>query len=66
MASIFLRRNQWWIKIRHPGTGELMRESLQTHDQARAKILCEYLEHRAAPSGDPDAVEQGTRRPEIA
>ena len=37
MASKFLRRQKWWVKLRHPVTCESIRESLETGDPARAE-----------------------------
>src|SRR5438067_9880568 len=39
MASKFMRGQKWWIKLRHPATGRLIRESLETADVARAELL---------------------------
>ncbi|MFZ4778331.1 MAG: hypothetical protein ACOYM3_23420, partial [Terrimicrobiaceae bacterium] len=39
-----MRRKTWWIKFQHPATGEILRESLATHDPARAELLRERLE----------------------
>ena len=39
MASKFVRGAKWWIKCRHPATGQLIRESLKTADEARAELL---------------------------
>lgn len=36
MASKFLRRQKWWIKLRHPLTGESIRESLETGEPGKA------------------------------
>ena len=44
MASKFLRRQKWWVKFRHPQTGEIIRESLNTHDAVRAELLRARLE----------------------
>lgn len=48
MASIFQRRNTWWVKFRHPATGLRIRESLETHDQARAELLRQRVELESA------------------
>jgi integrase len=44
MASKFLRRQKWWVKFRHPRTGQLFRESLQTHDAVRAELMRARIE----------------------
>ena len=44
MASKFMRRQKWWIKFRDPATGEVVRESLETPDKARAELLRQRLE----------------------
>ncbi|WP_050025365.1 tyrosine-type recombinase/integrase [Verrucomicrobium sp. BvORR034] len=44
MASKFLRRQKWWVKFRHPRTGHLFRESLQTHDAVRAELMRARIE----------------------
>jgi hypothetical protein len=44
MASKFIRRLKWWIKFRDPATGEVVRESLDTPDAARAELLRQRLE----------------------
>lgn len=43
-----MRRKTWWIKFQHPATGEILRESLATHDAARAELLQERLEREIA------------------
>lgn len=48
MASIYLRRSNWWIQFYHPHTRALIRESLGTTDPARAKLLQERIEHEVA------------------
>jgi site-specific recombinase XerD len=48
MASKFLRRQTWWLKLRHPGTGALIRHSLDTADSARAELLRQRIEIEAA------------------
>lgn len=48
MASKFQRRQNWWIKFRHPATGELIRESLETTDEARAELLRQRLDLEVA------------------
>lgn len=48
MASIYLRRQQWWVKFRHPMTGKIIPESLETGDEARAEILRERIDHEVA------------------
>jgi hypothetical protein len=47
MASKFLRRQKWWIKLRHPLSGRTIRESLETDDEARAELLRQRLEIEA-------------------
>lgn len=44
MVSKFLRRQKWWVKLRHPVTGESIRESLETGDPARAELLRQRLD----------------------
>ena len=44
MASKFLRRQTWWLKLRHPVTGQLIRHSLDTADSARAELLRKRIE----------------------
>src|SRR5688572_3899759 len=48
MPSKYLRRHQWWVKLRHPGTGAIVRESLETTDEARAELLRQRLDHEVA------------------
>jgi hypothetical protein len=48
MASKFLRRQQWWVKFRHPVTGCAVREILDTSNEARAEILRERLDLEVA------------------
>ena len=48
MASKFLRRQKWWIKFRHPLTGQRIRESLETGDEARAELLRQRLDLEVA------------------
>lgn len=45
----FLRRNQWWIKLRDAGTGVLLRESLQINDQALSAYVRYISSDNAAP-----------------
>jgi integrase len=47
MASKFLRKQKWWIKLRHPITGSIIRESLETHDEVRAELLRASIELQA-------------------
>lgn len=68
MASKFLRRQKWWIKFRHPATGQTIRESLETENEIRAELLRERLELQVALL-DPrfQAVEIPARlRPKLA
>ena len=44
MASKFMRRRTWWVKFQHPVTGVRIRESLETHDPARAELLRRRIE----------------------
>lgn len=44
MASKFMRGNTWWIKARHPVTGKMLRESLDTADRAGAELLRQRIE----------------------
>ena len=65
MASKFMRRKTWWIKFQHPATGEILRESLATHDPARAELLRERLELEIAlldPRFQAVDVPEGVRR----
>jgi len=39
MASIYQRRLTWRVQFYHPLTGKLTRESVDTHDPARAELL---------------------------
>jgi hypothetical protein len=48
MASKFLRRQKWWIKFHHPMTGQRIRESLDTDDEARAELLRQRLDLEVA------------------
>jgi len=48
MANIFLRHKTWWIKFHHPVTGARIRESLETHDSARAELLRRRIELEVA------------------
>lgn len=48
MASKYLRRSHWWIQFYHPVTRALIRESLDTSDEARAELLRERLDHEVA------------------
>jgi integrase len=48
MASKYLRRSLWWIQFYHPVTRALIRESLDTTDEARAELLRERLDHEVA------------------
>ena len=48
MANIFLRHKTWWIKFHHPATGARIRESLETHDPARAELLRRRIELEVA------------------
>lgn len=48
MASKFLRRQKWWIKFRHPGTGQTIRESLETENEVRAELLRQRLDLEVA------------------
>jgi|GEM_PF-773523 len=52
MASKFLRHRTWWVKFYHPVTGARIRESLETHDPARAELLRQCIELEVALS-DP-------------
>ena len=48
MASKYLRRSIWWIQFYHPLTRALIRESLDTHDEARAELIRERVDHEVA------------------
>ena len=48
MASKFLRHQKWWIKFRHPVNGTLIRESLETTDEARAELLRQRVDLEVA------------------
>jgi len=43
MASIFKRGLTWWVKFKHPATGKVSRESLQTQEEAKAELLCQRI-----------------------
>ena len=49
MASKFLRRQTWWLKLRHPVSGTMIRHSLDTADSARAELLRQRIEVVLAP-----------------
>lgn len=44
MASKYLRRQTWWLKLRHPVSGTVIRHSLDTADPARAELLRQRIE----------------------
>ena len=48
MAAKFIRRQKWWIRFYHPLTGDLIRESLGTSDDAKAELLRQRLELESA------------------
>ena len=48
MASKFLRRQTWWLNLRHPVTGQVIRHSLETADSARAELLRKRIEIEVA------------------
>jgi Phage integrase family len=48
MAAIYQRRQKWWVRFYHPLTGELIRESLGTSDEARAELLRQRIEFETA------------------
>jgi hypothetical protein len=48
MASKFKRGCTWWIKFTHPDTKQRVRQSLETHDEARAELLRERIELEVA------------------
>lgn len=48
MASKFRRKQKWWIKLRHPLDGRIVRESLETHDEVRAELLRASIELQVA------------------
>ncbi len=48
MASKYQCRQQWWVKFRDPRTGTLIRESLETTDEARAELLRQRLDLEVA------------------
>ena len=57
MASKYLRRSLWWIQFSHPVTRALIRESLDTTDEARAELLRERLDHEVGiPARLPKAL----------
>ena len=39
MASKFLRRQEWWIRLHHFETGRTIRYSLETDNESRAELL---------------------------
>ncbi|CAN5503752.1 hypothetical protein BH09VER1_BH09VER1_54830 [soil metagenome] len=51
MASIYYRgtppAGSWWVQLYHPRDGKPIRESLETTDPARAKLLCRRIELEA-------------------
>lgn len=51
MASIYYRgappAGSWWVRLYHPQDGKPIRESLETTDEARAKLLCRRIELEA-------------------
>jgi hypothetical protein len=46
MASKFLRLQTWWLKLRHPVTGALIRQSLETTDSTTDSTRAELLRKR--------------------
>ena len=38
----------WWLKLRHPVTGQVIRHSLETADSARAELLRKRIEAELA------------------
>jgi len=48
VASIYQRRLTWWVEFYHPLTGKPTRESLDTHDRARAELLRQRVELEVA------------------
>ena len=48
MASKFLRHQTWWLKLRHPATGAIIRHSLDTSDSARAELMRQRIEIESA------------------
>lgn len=44
MAAKFIRKLTWWVRFYHPATKALVRESLNTHDEARAELLRQRIE----------------------
>lgn len=48
MAAIYQRKMTWWVRFYHPRTRELIRESLGTHDAAKAELLRERIELETA------------------
>ncbi len=60
-----MRRRTWWIKFQNPATGEILRESLETRDPARAELLRKRLELEVAlldPRFQAVEVPEGVRR----
>lgn len=39
MAAKYLRRQTWWVRFYYPLTGGLVRDRLETHDEAQAELL---------------------------
>jgi hypothetical protein len=44
LDSLYLRRNQYWVKFRLPAATQPCRLSLGTADVARARLFCEKIE----------------------
>ena len=48
MAAKYQRRLAWWVRFYHPRTGQLVRESLDTRDEAKAELLRQRIELETA------------------
>ncbi len=48
MAAKYQRRLTWWVRFYHPRNGQLIRASLDTHDEAKAELLRQRIELETA------------------
>ena len=48
MAAKYQRRLTWWVRCYHPRNGQLIRASLDTHDEAKAELLRQRIELETA------------------
>jgi hypothetical protein len=63
MAAKYLRRQIWWIRFYHPHSGELIRASLDTHDEARAELLRQRVELETTLLKTAEALRQPRIKP---